>query len=381
MADAPAMTSGPNPEAVADAVGPAAEQRPAGIMIEQRVVAALGVHPTFAGTLITLAAVALYYLWKLLLGAYLLQAFAAAPAADAQRGDWTAVVWAALLGYVVAIMSILPQKGLADTRHLLSYVSDQDRADWVRYSSYRAASLQRSRRVGGLSALFGFCGLVYSAWSILAPASVLAFLPWFLLGFGWYIVVVPVVLFLLGRAAFAMLNGTRVSNAHLLPAIQFDILDLSPFAPLARVALRNASAWLVGAFIVSLFFLHLQLKHIGAIFILTLISVVLAVAALVIPLLAVHRRIRARKREELDVLHAAIDRDRAELLARAATATAAAQRLQGLLAYRAVVESAREWPLDISVLVRFALLLVLPALGWTAGALVDHYLNLYLGAG
>ena len=393
MADAAAVT-GPDATPARDpppATGPAATPnappavaqgyRPGNVLFEQQIVTALGLPPVLAGALFAAVALATYYAWKMLLGAHLTQAFIAAPAADAQRGDWIAAVWSALLGYTIAVMSIIPRRAAADTYQLLRFVDDELRENWAKHSRYSAASLRRSRVVGVISSVFGACGLTYSAWLLLAPASVREFVPGFVVGFGWYIVVVPIVLFLQGRAAFVMLNGSRVSNARLVPAVQFDILDLAPFAPLARMALRNAGAWLAGAFVISLFFLRLQMKDLAAIMILAGLSFLLAVAALVGPLMAVHRRIRARKREELHALHRAIDHDRTALLGRAADATDAAQRLQGLLAYRSAVEAAREWPLDLSVLARFGFYSVLPLLGWTAGALVDHYLNAFLGGG
>ena len=347
--------------------------------IEQRFVAALGVHPVLAGLMVAVAAMATYFMWQLALHDAIVRIFAASY--NAQRGAWPAFVWSLLLGYIVAVMTIVPMSARADTIAVMNLVPPARVGEIVAQLGYSANTLRRAQRFGVISGLLGLVGLIYSAWMILAPTSLAVFLSEFFLAFGWYIVIVPITLFFQGRAAFIMLNGSRVGRALILPMVQFDILDLAPFAPFARMALRNAGAWLAGSFIISLFFLRAPFKDSASVLVLVGLSFALAVAALVTPLLSVHRLIVARKGTELDVLHVAIDRDRAELLARSGDATAASQRLQGLLAYRAAVENMREWPLDVSVLVRFGLYLVLPVLGWTAGALVDHFLNVYLGSG
>ena len=347
--------------------------------IEQRLVAAFGGRPLFAGVLVALLAFAAYLLWAFALREPLAHRFVTNVGLQPNVA-WTAVVWSALLGYMVVVMSVVPERARADTLLLMAFVPPAARGDIQKHFQYTGATLRRGQRVGAISAVAGLLGLSYSAWAILTPPSLMAFVPQLLIGFGWYLIVVPAVVFLQGRAAFIMLNGSRLGRSMIMPAVQFDILDLAPFAPFARMALSNAGAWLTGAFIISLFFLRAPFKDVASITVLGGLSLALAIAALANPFLAVHRVIVARKRSELEVVHAAIDRDRALLLARSADATAAAQRLQGLLAYRTAVENAREWPINVSVLVRFGLYMVLPMLGWTAGALVDHFINGYLGA-
>ncbi len=52
--------------------------------------------------------------------------------------------------------------------------------------------------------------------------------------------------------------------------------------------------------------------------------------------------------------------------------------MPGLLAYKQFVESVREWPIDSSTLLRFALYLGLPIGSWLGGALVERLLDLVL---
>ncbi|MCZ6783588.1 MAG: hypothetical protein O7G30_09800, partial [Proteobacteria bacterium] len=53
--------------------------------------------------------------------------------------------------------------------------------------------------------------------------------------------------------------------------------------------------------------------------------------------------------------------------------------LSDLLAYRAYVESLREWPFDTSTLVRFALYTLIPVGSWLGGALVERVVDAALG--
>ena len=48
------------------------------------------------------------------------------------------------------------------------------------------------------------------------------------------------------------------------------------------------------------------------------------------------------------------------------------------MAYRGVVENAGSWPLDSSVLFRFALYLLIPLGSWLGGAIVERGLDSFL---
>lgn len=88
----------------------------------------------------------------------------------------------------------------------------------------------------------------------------------------------------------------------------------------------------------------------------------------------VHRLIDATKKTELEKLRADVSSAR-EVFAFDKSA-GATSHLAVLLALEARVESVREWPLDLSTVVRFAFYLALPLGSWLGGALVERGLDL-----
>ena len=87
--------------------------------------------------------------------------------------------------------------------------------------------------------------------------------------------------------------------------------------------------------------------------------------AFVLPLLGVHRRIRATKQQELDRIHTVARAGRDALLAGGPGA-----RLPALLTLRSQVTDVREWPVDLSTLMRL-LYLGIGIGSWVGAALVD----------
>ena len=87
-------------------------------------------------------------------------------------------------------------------------------------------------------------------------------------------------------------------------------------------------------------------------------------------------RIRAAKRLELDWCLEAMRRARARL--KGGTEDEPARRLDEVVAYRQIVESAREWPFDTSSLVRFSLYLLIPLGSWSGAALVERWIDTLL---
>lgn len=53
--------------------------------------------------------------------------------------------------------------------------------------------------------------------------------------------------------------------------------------------------------------------------------------------------------------------------------------LANLLTLRSHLEEVREWPFDTSVIVRFAVYLVIPLGSWAGAALVERLVNAFLG--
>ena len=190
-------------------------------------------------------------------------------------------------------------------------------------------------------------------------------------------VLVPPVGWLIARLAHSILSDAlRVSRLAERLA-QLDLLDLSPLAPFAQQGLRSA---LVVILLISISFALLvdpgpalpsALLNVGAL-------VAIALLALVLPVRGVRRRIRHDKRAQLAPLRARIAAERDALLGRGAAADRAAARLPGLLALEARLDAVREWPFDLSNLLRFALYVTLGLGSWLGAAAVERLLDLAL---
>jgi hypothetical protein len=143
-----------------------------------------------------------------------------------------------------------------------------------------------------------------------------------------------------------------------------DLFDAAPLEPFARRAVEGVLVWVIGASLLSILFAggwaSATLPQLVAVILL------MALVAFVLPLLGVHRRIGAEKRAELARIHAAARAERDALLAGGAGA-----RLPALLALRGQVTEVREWPVDLSTLVRLLLYLAIGLGSWVGAALVD----------
>ena len=106
--------------------------------------------------------------------------------------------------------------------------------------------------------------------------------------------------------------------------------------------------------------------------------IVVGVAALLLPVLGVRRRIRDEKLAQLQTLRGRIDADREVVLAGAPDSDRVAARLPGLLALEARLDAVHEWPFDVSSLLRFAFYLTLGLGSWLGAAAVERLLDLAL---
>jgi len=151
-----------------------------------------------------------------------------------------------------------------------------------------------------------------------------------------------------------------------------DLLRPGALAPFARHGLRSVLLWMGFTVLVALLFLQpygqsIALPNLVA-------TLAIAVAALLLPVVGVHRRLRAEKAAELERVNTAIARDRDALLAGAGE-----PRLADLVAYRGLVESLPTWPLDLTVWLRFALYVAIGGGSWLGAALVERGLDRALG--
>jgi hypothetical protein len=151
-----------------------------------------------------------------------------------------------------------------------------------------------------------------------------------------------------------------------------DVLELRPLQPFTRQGLTNAL--LVLGF-VSIYGLVLVTEEGFGLQALVLGPAVLlvAVAALLLPLRGVHARILQAKEAELAWVDTRILDQRASLKDDSSATNPGT--LADLAAYRSLVHGVRDWPIGSSSYVRFALYLLIPLLSWAAAARVERVVN------
>ena len=147
---------------------------------------------------------------------------------------------------------------------------------------------------------------------------------------------------------------------------EIDLLDLSPLRPFARRGLRRALRWLLLATIASMAFIDAGYAEAPALVLVGIVA--FAMLSFLLPVLGIHARIRAEKLDSLAALRQQIRAERATLDA----GSARGGRLADLLAYEARIAAAREWPIDATTLLRFAVFLLLPLGSWLGSAVVGH---------
>jgi hypothetical protein len=176
----------------------------------------------------------------------------------------------------------------------------------------------------------------------------------------------------LGGFIYAILGYSR-RFSHLAGRIRsIDLFDLRPLAPFRRQGLRSV---LLVVILLSLSAMNALDRAFAAQIIgLGAFALVTGTLALLLPVRGVRERIRETKNAELARVHAAI-RGKTDALGESEIAKRAETvQLADLLAYRAHVQSVREWPFDAPTLLRFALYLAIPIGSWLGGAMVERLL-------
>ncbi|UCE85533.1 MAG: hypothetical protein JSU66_14520 [Deltaproteobacteria bacterium] len=177
--------------------------------------------------------------------------------------------------------------------------------------------------------------------------------------FGW----------LIGRALFANLHVARSLSRLGERELAIDLLDLRPLAPLVQWGLRTVLCWTIWFALMALFWIGPGPKYwLNALGLLPLFAI--AFGALFVPVRGVHRRIAEAKNRQLERLREEI---RSALDAPSSADDPA--RLANLVAYQSLVERVREWPFDVSTLVRFGLYMTLGVGSWVGAALVEKLLG------
>ena len=193
----------------------------------------------------------------------------------------------------------------------------------------------------------------------------------------WNAVTTSLVFALMARVSFESFMSARVTNRVTRAVPEVDLLDRRAFAPFAAIGLRHSLYWVLGTSVTSLLLLDLQRSW--PLIPVLVFTLSLAVFLFLAPALAVRSRLRAAKQAELAHVRGRIAVAREAALAPTSEAGAAASAsLPGLLAYESRIESVREWPYDLPVLLRFGAVLLLATGSWVGGALVERLLGTVL---
>jgi hypothetical protein len=172
--------------------------------------------------------------------------------------------------------------------------------------------------------------------------------------------------------AFARLSGQVAT---------IDLLDLSPLRPFARRGQRRALRWLLLATVAAFVFVDAGFATPPALVFVAIMG--FAMFSFLLPVYGIHRNIHAEKQLLLATLRDQIRAERGRLGTRVARLSGAAAggggHLADLLAYEARISGAREWPVDTTILLRLALILLLPLASWLGGAFVERAVDAALG--
>jgi hypothetical protein len=329
---------------------------------ERRVCDALALAPISLGLAIALGTctIAALYLW-------IVSRFGLSSIERAFEGFWFELVFALLMGFAPTALVYSMRGSARDLEDLLPAL----RCPEAVLDRLRDEIASLNRRGLWLGALVGFG---FGLGVVLHPSGWAEGMP----GAGdpvvtWIVVRNTLIFTLYGRTVFTDFSGARTFSRIGAEWVRIDLLDPGRTTPFARRGLRSVLLFVVPFSLASLLLLapwasYLTLVSMG-------IVVAVALPALLLPVLGVHRRIRETKGEELERLRLAIGGDRQALEGSRIAAEAETARLADLLAYRSYVESVSEWPFDAPALLRFALYLAIPLGSWLGGALVERLLG------
>lgn len=180
---------------------------------------------------------------------------------------------------------------------------------------------------------------------------------------------------LLGRFIYALVvDSTRLDRIG-RDWVRVDLLDTTPLRPFARHGLRNALLCMGLLSILALLLVDWSSRPglLGVLAFGMAFAVALAAAGFVLPMRGVRASVHDAKRAELTTIAKEIR------AARAPGGESRHPRLADLVAYRELIESVREWPLDAPTVWRFTLYVVIPLGSWLGGALVERLLDVFLG--
>ena len=190
----------------------------------------------------------------------------------------------------------------------------------------------------------------------------------------WHRVLGPIVGWWVGCFFYAVVGESYRLSLLARRLRSLDLLDLRPLMPFTRQALGNVLL-ILGWVAVYSFFL-VEARFLIVVTSMWIWAVILATASFMLPILGVHRMIRAAKQTELDWCRDALRRARAAL--KSGSSDPERVPMNEIVAYKEVVDGVREWPFDASTLVRFAIYLLIPLASWSGGAVVERVIDSFL---
>ena len=282
---------------------------------------------------------------------------------------------------LLGVMLIVSRKEQLGIRHDLERLRPQLRGgDNVAELLVREASAvdpARLRIAGGVGA-----GLVASVVPALYldPSRFLRLETWLLPSVLVDLAVGAVFGWTLGKVLYAGIRQDRAFARLSQRVAHIDLLDLSPLHPFARRGLRRTARWLLLAALTLPMFMDAGLAAWPA---LNLVAIFcLAGFSFVLPIRGIHQRIRAEKTAELRRVREEIERERRhvhdEIERRGVARGGPGGYLADLLAWEVRVAGAREWPIDITIVLRLVVFLLLPLGSWLGGAFVERFVDMAL---
>jgi hypothetical protein len=188
----------------------------------------------------------------------------------------------------------------------------------------------------------------------------------------WHRVLGPITGVLIGWLFYAVVSVSRRMSRLATDLSSVDLLRLRPLEPFTRQGLTNAL--IVLGFVSVAGLMVVTEVGFGAAGLLMGVSVLLvAGAALLLPLRGVRTRIQQAKSRELEWTDARILELRTSL--RDGSGNDSPGTLADLVAWRRLVADVPEWPITPSSRVRFAIYLLIPLFSWAAAAVVERIVN------
>lgn len=182
--------------------------------------------------------------------------------------------------------------------------------------------------------------------------------------YAWFVLVTLVTSVLFARGVALTRGGARGMRETIANKLVVDLLRIDRLSVIGRSAARSALVWFVISAVICLFFIGGRIDLFTVLLLLGCAA--MGIWIFLATMETVRRKIRTAKAEELERVRREIEGARSD----------PGERLQGLLAYEARIQSVHEWPFDQTTLVRVvasAFILTVPWFGQAVAAFaVEH---------